>query len=86
MSLTFSLKIKRDKSHCVSLGLCLLQVDANSTLVLHGNHLNNHIHKENIPSVEEELVEWAKRRFGGVTSFTTVRNMKKIKWTGMNGE
>lgn len=64
----------------------MLQVNTNSTLVLHGNNLHNHIHKENVPSVEEELVEWAKQRFGGVTSFTTFRNPRTIKWTGMNGE
>lgn len=51
-----------------------------------GNNFRENIHKENVPSVEEELVEWAKQRFGGVTSFTTVRNLREVKWTGMKGE
>lgn len=75
----------RQKSLCVSWSV-LLQVNTNSTLKLLGNDLLKNVHEENIPSVEEELVEWAKQRFGGVTSFTTIRNLKMVKWTGVKGE
>ncbi|KAM9338700.1 endoglin [Symphorus nematophorus] len=56
-----------------------------STINLMGNqHLSN-IHKVVFPTENEELVEWARQRFGGVTSFTTIRNLRKFTTTGADG-
>ncbi|CAJ1070640.1 endoglin isoform X2 [Xyrichtys novacula] len=44
------------------------------------------IHKEDFPTQNmEELVTWARQKFGGVTSFTTVHNLKTITATGAKG-
>ncbi|XP_068190108.1 endoglin [Antennarius striatus] len=60
-------------------------VNKNATIVLPGNQRRNNIHEVDFPSQDEELVEWAQQTFGGVTSFTTIRNLKTISSTGTNG-
>ncbi|XP_076614478.1 endoglin isoform X2 [Chaetodon auriga] len=62
-----------------------LYVNNNSTIVLYGNQHHNNTHKQNFPTQDEELVEWARQKFGGVTSFTTIRNLKTVSSTGTNG-
>uniref|UniRef100_A0A3P9PRD4 Transforming growth factor beta receptor type 3-like n=1 Tax=Poecilia reticulata TaxID=8081 RepID=A0A3P9PRD4_POERE len=49
----------------------------NSTITLTSKPQNN-VYKEEIPHQNEELIEWAKQKFDGVTSFTTVKNPEKI--------
>lgn len=44
------------------------------------------IYQEDLPSRDEELVKWARHKFGGVTSFTTIRNLRTVTLTGANGE
>uniref|UniRef100_A0A1A8EH43 TGFBR3/Endoglin-like N-terminal domain-containing protein n=2 Tax=Nothobranchius TaxID=28779 RepID=A0A1A8EH43_NOTKA len=46
---------------------------------------SGNIHTEDFPSDSEELVKWAEQKFGGVTSFTTIRNLKTLKLTGTQG-
>jgi len=46
----------------------------------------SYLHKEDFPSQNEKLVKWAEEKFGGVTSFTTIRNPMKISLTGIQGE
>ncbi|GLD55399.1 uncharacterized protein AKAME5_000790200 [Lates japonicus] len=58
---------------------------SNSTIRLYDNKYNNSVHKQDFPTQDEELVRWARQKFGGVTSFTTVRNLKKISSTGIAG-
>ncbi|XP_044029207.1 endoglin isoform X2 [Siniperca chuatsi] len=71
--------------------LCKLNADVNvyinndSTIVLHGNEHPNNVHKQDFPTQDEELVKWARQKFGGVTSFTTIRKLKKITSTGTKG-
>lgn len=62
------------------------QLANNSTISLHSNEPSQKVHKENFPSQDEELVRWAEEKFGGVTSFTTLRKLGDIKSTGMTGE
>lgn len=64
---------------------CFQQENTNSTFMNGLQHTNN-LHKKTFPNAEEELVEWAKREFGGVTSFTTIQNPKMINWTSSSGE
>ncbi|XP_061656427.1 endoglin isoform X2 [Syngnathoides biaculeatus] len=49
-----------------------------STLVLHTNGPRSNIHSVDFPSEDEELLRWATRRFGGVTSFTTLENLSLL--------
>ncbi|XP_061554450.1 endoglin [Phycodurus eques] len=49
-----------------------------STLVLHSNEPHSNVHPIDFPGEDEELLRWATRRFGGVTSFTTVENLKVL--------
>lgn len=53
----------------------------NSSITLHGEDKNN-LYKDAIPSEDEELIKWATQRFGGVTSFTTIQNLKTVHATG----
>uniref|UniRef100_A0A3Q3VJN8 TGFBR3/Endoglin-like N-terminal domain-containing protein n=1 Tax=Mola mola TaxID=94237 RepID=A0A3Q3VJN8_MOLML len=55
-------------------------------LFAHANQHKENIHKQDFPAQDEELVKWARQKFGGVTSFTTIRNPKTIVWTGQDGE
>ncbi|XP_054612252.1 endoglin isoform X2 [Dunckerocampus dactyliophorus] len=56
-----------------------------STVVLYTNgHLVN-IHAVDFPGQDEELVKWATRKFGGVTSFTTVANLKGLHFKATEG-
>ncbi|XP_040914774.1 endoglin [Toxotes jaculatrix] len=59
-------------------------VKNDSTISLFTNQIQNNVHKQDIPTEDEELVKWAREKFGGVTSFTTVRN-KDILLTGTTG-
>ncbi|KAG8010748.1 Transforming growth factor beta receptor type 3, partial [Nibea albiflora] len=56
-----------------------------SKIVIHGNEHNNNVHTQDFPTQGEELVKWASQKFGGVTSFTTIQNLKSISWTGTSG-
>lgn len=49
------------------------------------SHHQDNIYKQDVPTYDEELVEWARQKFGGVTSFTTIRNLKTLSSTGTNG-
>ncbi|XP_049593971.1 endoglin isoform X3 [Syngnathus scovelli] len=49
-----------------------------STLTFRSNEKLNNVHAVDLPSEDEELVRWATRKFGGVTSFTTVENLKLL--------
>lgn len=62
-----------------------LHLHTNSTIVLYGHQHRDNIHRETFPTAEEDLVEWAKQRFGGVTSFTTIRNPQTVTWMASNG-
>ncbi|XP_061732400.1 endoglin [Nerophis ophidion] len=72
----------RETAHCLinevnaGVNIYFLQRSNTSTVVLHTNgHLSN-VHTVDFPSEDEELVKWATKKFGGVTSFTTVANPK----------
>uniref|UniRef100_UPI0037E796EB endoglin isoform X2 n=1 Tax=Semicossyphus pulcher TaxID=241346 RepID=UPI0037E796EB len=74
---------------------CLLRINADvnvymnndSTVSLMGNMYPNNVHRLDFPTrSEEELVTWATKQFGGVTSFTTIRNLRTINTTtGLKG-
>lgn len=60
----------------------------NNSLGFYDNHprKTNNILKEDIPTQnEEELLAWAKKKFGGVTSFTTIHNLKNFTTTATIG-
>ncbi|KAJ3604986.1 hypothetical protein NHX12_027037, partial [Muraenolepis orangiensis] len=59
-----------------------IYASSNSNTTFHGPA---NIHKEDLPADPEKLVDWAKQKFGGVTSFTTLRNPIKIDHTGREG-
>lgn len=63
-----------------------LQVSKDSQIVFYANEHPNNIHKEDFPAEGQELVKWAKQKFGGVTSFTTMKNLQTLTSTGTNGE
>ncbi|KAK2819223.1 hypothetical protein Q5P01_024784 [Channa striata] len=50
-------------------------------LFSNSGHNHGHIIKESFPTQDEQLVEWASKKFGGVTSFTTFQNLKGISLT-----
>ncbi|XP_019937983.1 endoglin isoform X2 [Paralichthys olivaceus] len=62
-----------------------IHVSNNSSIVMHGNKYQDNVHKHDIPTQEEELVKWATQKFGGVTSYTTIRNLISISSTGTTG-
>lgn len=62
------------------------QVKNDSTISLHTNGKHDIVYKRDFPSEDEELVKWASQEFGGVTSFTTIRNLKAVTSTGTKGE
>ncbi|XP_041666660.1 endoglin isoform X2 [Cheilinus undulatus] len=63
-----------------------IYVNINSTLALYSNQNHNEFHREDFPTQNEEaLVAWAKKRFGGVTSFTTIQNLKNLTATATKG-
>ncbi|KAK9532462.1 hypothetical protein VZT92_009843 [Zoarces viviparus] len=62
-----------------------IYINNDSTLSLHGTQHKNNIHRQDFPTQDEELVKWATQKFGGVTSFTTVRNLKTMSSTGTKG-
>ncbi|XP_054468466.1 endoglin isoform X2 [Anoplopoma fimbria] len=60
-----------------------IYITNNSTISVFGN--KHPIHKQDFPTQDEELVKWARLKFGGVTSFTTVRNLRTVSTTGTKG-
>ncbi|XP_078127143.1 endoglin [Sander vitreus] len=56
-----------------------------STIDLHCNQHPSNVHKQDFPTQDEELVKWATHTFGGVTSFTTIRNLQTVSSTGIKG-
>lgn len=61
-----------------------LQLEKNSRIVIvDGQSLS---HRQDFPTADEELVEWARQKFGGVTSFTKVQNLLTAAMTGVDGE
>lgn len=71
-------------SLCLPL-FCFLQENTDTKFTFCQQHPDN-LHKEAFPKAEEELVEWAKQKFGGITSFTTVQNPQMLNWTSSSGE
>ncbi|KAM8827849.1 endoglin isoform 2-T3 [Spinachia spinachia] len=71
--------------------LCELNADVNiyinndSTLNFPGNQNSSNIHNQYFPTRPEELVKWATQKFGGVTSFTTISNLRTMTSTGTKG-
>ncbi|KAM4635417.1 endoglin [Polymixia lowei] len=61
-----------------------VNIYVHSNVTLYGDNKNN-VHTEDFPTENEELVKWATQRFGGVTSFTTVRTPSNIVSTGREG-
>uniref|UniRef100_A0A3P9LG13 TGFBR3/Endoglin-like N-terminal domain-containing protein n=1 Tax=Oryzias latipes TaxID=8090 RepID=A0A3P9LG13_ORYLA len=61
-----------------------IYIKTNSPIVLYDNDRRN-ITREDFPTQNEELVKWAERKFGGVTSFTTVRNLKDLTFSETRG-
>ncbi|XP_010788475.1 endoglin isoform X2 [Notothenia coriiceps] len=59
-----------------------LYVKNDSRITLHANVKHDNVYKRDFPSEDEELVKWASQEFGGVTSFTTIRNLKVVTSTG----
>lgn len=64
----------------------LFQINNDSEVVLHTNGHKRNFSKQDFPNQAEDLVKWAKQKFGGVTSFTTIRNLKNIALTEAEGE
>ncbi|XP_053196071.1 endoglin [Scomber japonicus] len=62
-----------------------IYVANDSRLTMYGVKFPENIHKVDFPNQDEELVKWATQTFGGVTSFTTVRNLRKFNFTGTEG-
>ncbi|XP_026152395.1 endoglin [Mastacembelus armatus] len=50
----------------------------NPRISLFGNDYPSNVHTQDLPTQDEDLIKWARQRFGGVTSFTTIRNLKKV--------
>ncbi|KAA8584525.1 hypothetical protein FQN60_008310 [Etheostoma spectabile] len=76
--------IREDQAEVHILNLDFTMINNNSTITLFSEHPSN-IHKQDFPTQDEELVKWARQKFGGVTSFTTIRNLKTISSTGIKG-
>jgi len=68
--------------HCF---VFFFQETNDSSIKFYGTNLDN-FHKEDLPSDPEGLIDWATQAFGGVTSFTTVRNPATIYYTGQEGD
>ncbi|XP_058473714.1 endoglin [Solea solea] len=62
-----------------------IYLDSNSTITPFSNEHQNNVYKQDIPTQNEDLVEWATQKFGGVTSFTTLQNLKEMSTTGTAG-
>ncbi|KAM6902872.1 LOW QUALITY PROTEIN: endoglin [Xenentodon cancila] len=62
-----------------------IYVNHTSGITIYLNQLKENIHKEMIPTQNEDLVKWAEQRFEGVTSFTTVRDSKNISTIATQG-
>uniref|UniRef100_A0AAV2IUP2 TGFBR3/Endoglin-like N-terminal domain-containing protein n=1 Tax=Knipowitschia caucasica TaxID=637954 RepID=A0AAV2IUP2_KNICA len=59
----------------------LEEMSKNSSISFHGNKKN--IFQEDVPSDDKKLLKWATQRFGGVTSFTTVKNLRDLHAAGV---
>jgi len=81
----FFLEIVFSETNRLDLG-STFQINNDSKVMLHGNQHQNNIHKQDFPTHDEELIKWAIQKFGGVTSFTTVRNLHTMSSTGTKGE
>ncbi|KAM4719580.1 LOW QUALITY PROTEIN: endoglin [Anableps anableps] len=57
----------------------------NFQITLFGNEHQNNTYKDEVPHQNEELVKWAVQKFGGVTSFTTVKYLRQIMLTEAQG-
>nr|XP_020494057.1 endoglin-like isoform X1 [Labrus bergylta] len=73
-------------------GLYNISADVNiyinnaSTLTLFPSQNPSNVHMEDFPTQsKEELVAWAKHKFGGVTSFTTIQNLKSLTVAATKG-
>lgn len=62
-----------------------IYINNDSRITIHSNQPHNNVHTLQFPTEDEELVKWASQKFGGVTSFTTVRNLKTMTSTGTKG-
>lgn len=70
----------------------LIQISKELNIYVNSSQFNvfsnmnmNNIHKQGVPNENEELIKWAEQNFGGVTSFTTVKNLKDLKLTEAHG-
>ncbi|RVE65928.1 hypothetical protein OJAV_G00120930 [Oryzias javanicus] len=61
-----------------------IYVKTNSSVTLFENNHKSRIY-EDFPTQNEKLVKWAEQKFGGVTSFTTVRNLRDITFSETQG-
>ncbi|XP_056146300.1 endoglin isoform X2 [Lampris incognitus] len=61
-----------------------IYVNNDSSINLIGLEQEN-AQKQHLPIENKELVKWATEKFGGVTSFTTIRNPRNITSTGREG-
>ncbi|XP_067339924.1 endoglin isoform X2 [Channa argus] len=52
-----------------------------SAVTLYNYDNNKMFNMKDIPTQDEQLVDWARKKFGGVTSFTTIQNAKTISLT-----
>uniref|UniRef100_A0AAY5L6V6 TGFBR3/Endoglin-like N-terminal domain-containing protein n=1 Tax=Esox lucius TaxID=8010 RepID=A0AAY5L6V6_ESOLU len=69
---------------------CALQVNNDvSVYVPSDSHItfysSNAVHQKDLPTSNEDLQRWATEEFGGVTSFTTIQNPRKIISTEREG-
>ncbi|XP_053720621.1 endoglin [Synchiropus splendidus] len=71
---------------------CAVHLNSDSNIHIHSkseiqfyNHQPSKIHRHDFPTSDEDLVKWATQKFGGVTSFTTIRNLAEIHYIGTEG-
>ncbi|XP_051906414.1 endoglin [Hippocampus zosterae] len=78
-------------SQDMTYGLCKINAGVNiyngnaSTLIAQTENRSSNIHVVDFPSADGELVMWATRKFGGVTSFTTVETLKELFFRATEG-
>ncbi|CAG5867529.1 unnamed protein product [Menidia menidia] len=55
------------------------------SVFINGKNSHNNTYHDDFPTQNEKLVKWAEQKFGGMTSFTTIRNPNRISTTGAQG-
>ncbi|KAM9820636.1 endoglin [Neosynchiropus ocellatus] len=70
---------------------CALNLNDDSNIHIHSKSKidflkrESKVHRHDFPTNDEDLVKWATQKFGGVTSFTTIRNLREIFYIGTEG-